>query len=110
MSGSAGDVREVSGLRKGKMCPAGGGTSQYTFESRRGLAPDFQSLQVERHGEQSAFVRIGNVAAGQIAGVKAAPQNRLSLSGSHRVHDDLRVLVVVGARVGREQNCFAPWQ
>ena len=54
-----------------------------------GLAGDLQPLQIERHGEQRAFVHIDHVPAGQIAGIEATALHRLALSGSHRVHDDV---------------------
>jgi len=71
-SGAARDVREVSGLAKGKLRPGICGIADHAFEDRRGLTGDFQLLQVEGHGEQRAFVHVDHVSAGHIAGMEAA--------------------------------------
>jgi len=42
----------------------------------RRLASHFQALEVERHGEERAFVHVDQVARGHVACIKAAAMHR----------------------------------
>src|SRR6266850_1870129 len=74
------------------------------------MASHFQALEVERHGKERAFVHVYQVASRQITGVKAAAMNRLPLSGSYRIDDDVRVLIEASEGAGRKHNCLSSRQ